>query len=276
MSRRATAAVTAPLSAMPSVEATVGQSSPTMAAAEPVGQACRQRVHVPQWSGVNGESGSSSRPSKTSASRKYDPCWRGDQAGVLADPAQPGALRQVALQQRACIGVPAVGNWAAHIGFDKIDQGAQARGQHFVVIVAPGVSRYPSLFRGERKGVWGVIEYSQYQDGAAFGQDLARVGAPLARALCLQVAHFAMPPGLQPALEDRSMRRRVGRGHSRKRESQARACVFILSFKDIIEVVQSRGKLGFPSRRQNPGKRYCSVCRQLGCRQNKASWLARR
>ena len=54
-----------------------------------VGQASRQRVQLPQWSGA-GASGSSSRLVRMTPRNSQLPCSRRDEVGVLALPADPG------------------------------------------------------------------------------------------------------------------------------------------------------------------------------------------
>ena len=57
-----------------------------------------------------------------------------DQAGVLANPAQAGALGELALQDGTGIRVPAVRDCTACLCFEKIYKFAEAVWQDFVVI----------------------------------------------------------------------------------------------------------------------------------------------
>ena len=63
-----------------------------------VGHASRQRVQVPQRSASNGASGSRSASVNRAPMKKNEPRPGIDQVRVLAEPAEPGAAREVALE----------------------------------------------------------------------------------------------------------------------------------------------------------------------------------
>jgi hypothetical protein len=57
-----------------------------------------------------------------------------DEQGVLADPAQPGALRQVALEDGAGVGVGFPADGVGELPLNKFGQLGQAEGDEIMVV----------------------------------------------------------------------------------------------------------------------------------------------
>jgi hypothetical protein len=75
----------------------------------PVGHASTHALQVPQWSSLERRVGSSSSSSSSEPRKKYEPRRGCDEHGVAAEPAEPGALRQLALEHRSGVDVRARG-----------------------------------------------------------------------------------------------------------------------------------------------------------------------
>ena len=68
---------------------------------------------------------------------------RMDEAGVLADPAEAGALGEVAFEEGAGIGVVAIRDGMSDLRFDELDEAGEARREDEVVVFAEGVGGDP-------------------------------------------------------------------------------------------------------------------------------------
>ena len=106
-----------------------------------------------------------------------------DETGILADPADAGALSEVTLQNGTCVGVPAVLDCVPNLLFDKLDQFLHAPREDVMIVIAEGVGGYVTrdfsltLSFGHPspagRGVW----RGKHKDGFALGEDFTRVRA---------------------------------------------------------------------------------------------------
>ena len=93
-----------------------------------------------------------------------------------------------------------------------------------MIVMAPGVGGGASA-RGWCSGMVSVpgrdwVAYPKNENGLTFGEYLEGISAACACALCLQIGHFAMKPGGQPAFVHRVMGRCVRGGHTHKLEAE--------------------------------------------------------
>ena len=162
-----------------------------------VGQASRQRRHVPQRSASNGWSGASVRSVSRTPMKVNDPSLGTDQHRVLAEPPEAGAARQLPLRERSSV----------HVGAEAAGaRGSQeAPGQplelvthHGVVVVAEGVPRDPAApGRGLRSPL--VVVVQDHDGGAGLRPRSRRL--PSHRCLPLHVPHLAVESQIEPAVE---------------------------------------------------------------------------
>jgi hypothetical protein len=148
---------------------------------------------------------------------------RMDEAGVFADPAEAGALGQVAFEERAGVGVVTVGDGMPDLRFDELDEALQARREDEVVVFAEGVGGDTTLDltpgpspgrRGEK--IWSAED----EDGLTFRQEQARVGAHGAGAVCREVGHVGVMAAGEPVFKKFYVRSGVGSRHTGQDESQ--------------------------------------------------------
>ena len=154
-----------------------------------------------------------------------------DQAGVLPDPTQAGALGQVAFEDGPGIGVSPLVDLPANLFFDESHQGLQPGRDDVMVIAAPGIRGNPAFAGNGRLRRWDGIRNRDGQERVGFREDLARVGAALQGPFPGQVAHGGMPPGFQPAGKYGEMRRRVWQGNPHEWKAEAHG----LGFDDFGE-----------------------------------------
>ncbi len=62
-----------------------------------------------------------------------------DEAGILADPADAGALGQVPFKAGARIGIPAILDRISDLLLDRLNEFLHPRGKDIVIVIAPGV-----------------------------------------------------------------------------------------------------------------------------------------
>ena len=123
-----------------------------------------------------------------------------DQAGVLADPAQAGALGPAALQDRAGVGIAQHVRPRQLVAHEALEC-AQVIAHHAVVILAHGVSGDAPQAPVERGIGARRVAHRHAHDGLNAGQHLLWIGAPLAVARAYEVGHLAVVPGGQPDFE---------------------------------------------------------------------------
>ena len=93
-----------------------------------------------------------------------------------------------------------------------------------MVVMAPGVGGGASSWGwcSDMASVpgWGRVAYPKNENGLTFGENLVGISAAFAGALSLQIGHFAMKPGGQPAFVHRVVGRCIRDGHTNKLEAE--------------------------------------------------------
>ena len=129
-----------------------------------------------------------------------------DDAAVLAEEAQAGHLRPVALEQRAAVHQRLGQRGAAALGAQECVERVQAGTEYVVVVIAPGVGgneaarRVVAHSRRQRRDGVAGGQHDQRAHGGAAGAHKQRRVAPQ-RAAALEVVHGAGAPCIEPAIE---------------------------------------------------------------------------
>ena len=148
----------------------------------------------------------------------------GDEHRALALPSDPSQRRVIALQHRTGVDVAAL---TAAESFKELIQFTKSRGEHFVIVLSPGVARDLVVRPGcaRRAGVVGrCVIAGHHNHGAGALENKLWIGSAVR--IFLQPVHFARAPVLEPGSEGGGVGRGAGLGDAACVKAQ-RKCPFL-------------------------------------------------
>lgn len=135
-----------------------------------------------------------------------------DEVGVFADEAEAGAHGQIALEERAGIGVPEGAGFRAAEMVHEFGELPEGGGEDIVVILVAGVASDEACSRNAAGG-FGFrtkVTHREGENALRAGKDLARVNA--FEGVSLEISHGAVPAFREPLLEGGGVAGRLGSG----------------------------------------------------------------